>query len=137
MTRAAIEHSLPKMDASSAVYPTVRHVDNALIVAFHLPGCKSSAVLRFEAVTDWSYGDPNDEALAEHPFWGKGLRHYEFHKVQADEMGLTQYIATFHDGTLTVVANSVEVIQDRIQQKPWAAIDALFGDGKNIMLDVE
>src|SRR5262245_58117511 len=107
MAIALVNNTLPKMDASSAVYPTACVVGDSLVVAYHLPGCDGSAVIRFNGVNDWTYGPPNDEGLREHPLWGKGLRFYEFHEVQPHEGDAVQWIGTFHDGTLTVRAKSV------------------------------
>ena len=135
MDSALVNNTLPKMDASSAVYPTARVVGDSLVVAYHLPGCDTSAVIRFNGVKDWSYGYPNDEGLQEHALWGKGLTFYEFHEVQPSEGELVQWVGTFHDGTLTVRANSVEVLDEQVPSEPWAAIDARFGAGDNKVLD--
>lgn len=135
MRNVFVNDLLPKMDASSAVYPTARVVGDSLVVAYHLPGCEASAVIRFNGVTSWAYGYPNDEGLHQHPLWGKGLKFYEFHELQTPESSATQWIGTFHDGTLTVRAESVEVIDAHITSEPWAAIDARFGPGDNKVLD--
>jgi len=135
MAKVFINNTLPKMDASSAVLPTVRVVDDSLVVAYHLPGCDTSAVIRFIAVKEWAYGYPNDEGLREHPLWVYGLTFYEFHEVQPPEGEVSQWVGTFHDGTLTVQAKSVEVVDERVASKPWAAIDARYGAGDNKVLD--
>ena len=135
MNSALVNDTLPKMDASSAVYPTARVVGDSLIVAYHLPGCDTSAVIRFNGVNDWAYGYPNDEGLQEHPLWGKGLTFYEFHEVKPSEGDAIQWVGTFHDGTLTVRAKSVEVVNEQVASEPWAAIDARFGPGDNKVLD--
>src|SRR5688572_6872065 len=131
MADVVVNTTLPKMDASSAVYPTVRVVGNSLVVAYHLPDCETSAVIRFDGVKEWAYGYPNDEALHTHPLWGKGLTFYAFHEVQRPKDGMPQWIGTFHDGTLTVRATSVEVVDGHVASVPWAAIDARFGIGSN------
>ena len=123
------------MDASSAVNPTVRVVGDSVVVAYHLPRCNASAVIRFNGVKDWAYGHPNDEALQEHPLWGRGLTFYEFHQVRPSEGDVVQWIGTFHDGTLTVLAKSVEVVDGQIASEPVAAINARFGPGENKVLD--
>jgi hypothetical protein len=130
-----IDDSIPKMDASSAVYPTARLIGDSLIVAYHLPGCETCAVIRFNEVIDWTYGYPNDEGLHEHALWGKGLTFYEFHEVKCPEGGDKRWIGTFHDGTLTVRAKSVDVVDEQRGCAPWAAIEARFGPGVNIVLD--
>src|SRR4051794_39768113 len=120
MANVVVNHTLPKMDASSAVYPTARVVGDSLVVAYHLPGCDASAVIRFNGVKEWAYGYPNDEGLAEHPLWGKGLTFYEFHDVQPSEGDVVHWVGTFHDGTLTVRAKSVELVDEQVASKPWA-----------------
>lgn len=135
MTHAVVNMTLPKMDPSSAVFPTARVVGDALVVAYHLPGCESSAVIRFDEVKEWTYGEPNDEGLHQHPLWGQGLTPYAFHEVGPAEGGMLQYVGTFRDGTLAVRASSVEVIRDRVPLKPWAAINAQFGEGTSQILD--
>ena len=135
MADVEINETLPKMDASSAVFPTARVVGDSLVVAYHLPGCGASAVIRFHGVKDWAYGYPNDEGLHEHPLWGKGLTFYEFHKIESADGDVAQWIGTFHDGTLTVRAKSVETVDERVASKPWEAIDARFGEGANQVID--
>ncbi len=135
MPEVLVNGTLPKMDASSAVYPTARVVGDSLVVAYHLPGCETSAVIRFNSVEDWAYGYPNDEGLLEHPLWGKGLTFYEFHELQPPDGEVLQWIGTFHDGTLTVRAKSLEVVDEQVASKPWAALDARFGPGDNKVLD--
>jgi hypothetical protein len=135
MANALVNNTLPKMDVSSAVLPTARVVGDSLVVAYHLAGYHSSAVVQFNGVEDWAYGSPNDEGLEEHPLWGKGLTFYEFHKVQPADGEIVQWVGTFHDGTLTVRAQSVEVVVEHVALQPWAAIDARFGPGDNEVLD--
>lgn len=135
MAFARINNTLPKMSASSAVFPTARVVGDTLVIAYYLSSCDASAVIRFTGVEDWTYGYPNDEGLEEHPLWGKGLTFYEFHEVQPPEIDILQWIGTFHDGNLTVRAKSVEVIDEHVALAPWAAIDARFGSGDNKILD--
>jgi hypothetical protein len=135
MANALVNNTLPKMDVSSAVFPTARVVDDSLVVAYHLPGCDTSAVIRFNGVKEWAYGYPNDEGLQEHPLWGSGLTFYKFHEVRPADGDVVQWVGTFHDGTLTVRAKSVEVLDERVGFEPWAAIDARFGPGGNQVLD--
>jgi hypothetical protein len=96
---AMVDKRFPKMDASSAVSPTVRIVSDEVVLAYYLPGCDDSAVVIFRNVVKWRYGSPNDEGLASHPLWGHGLKFYEFHTV--DNM---KWLATFHDGLFEAVA---------------------------------
>jgi hypothetical protein len=130
-----VDERIPKMSASSAVFPTARIVGDALILAFHLPPLDSSAVIRFQRVSDWTYGPPNDEGLDSHPLWGRGITFYEFHISPADRNGKCCWIATFHDGTLTINAKTVEVLAALLPLEPWAAIDSVFGAGENRRLD--
>ncbi len=92
-------------------------------------------MIRFNGVREWAYGSPNNEGLHEHPLWGKGLTFYEFHEVAPAEGCMRQWVGTFHDRTLTVRAKSVEVIDERVALKPWAAIDGRFGAGDSRVLD--
>src|SRR5437879_4713698 len=94
-----VDTRFPAMDASSAVFPTIRTLGPDLALAYYLPGCEASAVVAFRNVSDWSYGEPNDEGLAFHPLWGRGLQPYEFHALQEDmQSGKTRWLGTFHDG---------------------------------------
>ena len=132
-----VTDSLPTMDASSAVFPTVRVIDDAMVLAYHRPGCDSSAVLRFSGVLEWYYGPPNDEGLPAHPMSRKGVTYYAFHQVHPAKNGRLRWIATFHDGTFIVRALAVETVCDEIGSRPWEAIDATHGEGVNQTLDAE
>jgi hypothetical protein len=123
------------MDSGSGVLPTARIVGDSLVVAYHLRGCDGSAAIRFYGVNDWAYGYPNDEGLQEHPLWGKGFTFHEFHELRLTASDVVQWIGTFHDGTLTVHAKSVEVVDEQVTSEPWTAIDARFGPGDNRILD--
>lgn len=125
-----VNDTLPKMSTSSAVYPTARVVGESLVIAYFLWASDNSAVIRFNGVKDWGYGYPNDEGLTEHPLWNKGLTSYEFHEVRPAEGDVCQWIGTFHDGTLTVRAKSVEVIDEQVELEPWTAIDARLAEYK-------
>ena len=132
-----IDPSIPEMSPDSAVFPTARQVESALYLAFYRPRCDVSVVLRFNGLRDWVYGYPNDEALDAHPLYGQGLEFYEFHRGPVGHFGERVWIATFHDGTLTVYAESVDVLSDDFSGAPWDAIDEQLGAGKNRVLDRE
>ncbi|KKK82283.1 hypothetical protein LCGC14_2804930 [marine sediment metagenome] len=139
--RAKRDKAFPLMDASSAVYPTVRELGTTLYLAYYLPGGEASALVSFSEVTDWSYGYPNDEGLQEHRFYGKGLRHYEFHRVvhpgpNAEPVRPYHWIATFHDGTFEIEAESWRTEASEIAESaPWKALDSLLAAGENKVLD--
>lgn len=138
MNRAHVGPLFPEMDASSAVSPTVRADGGALHVAYRLPGCSTCAVVTFTDVASWTYGEPNDEGLREHPLWGHGLTPYNFHEVDAvSAEDALCWVATFHDGTLEVTAGSrPTVVQARCNvSTPSDALNLAFGVGVNRDLD--
>lgn len=126
-----IDESIPRMGASSAVFPTVREIGRSLVLAYHVWAGDESAVLRFENVRDWSYGYPNDEGLDAHPLYGLGLEPYAFHVTPIACHGERAWVATFHEGTFTVFADAVEIITNRFAGSPSEAIDSTFGRGLN------
>jgi hypothetical protein len=75
-----------------------------------------SAVLRFDGVTWHHFGAPGDEGLHAHPLYSFGLRPYGFWEVLDSPQktdGKRYWIATFHDQTLEVVAESARVVTER------------------------
>jgi hypothetical protein len=94
-----------------------------------------SVVIRFDGVRDWGYGYPNDEGLSAHPMFDLGLTFYEFHRGQEGHWEERAWIGTFHDGTLTVYAKTVKVLDDRFKGTPSDAIDVHAGVGTNRSLD--
>lgn len=133
-----IDPLFPEMDPSSSVYPTVRVVGDSIHLAYHLPGCDDSAVVTFEGVKAWRYGEPNDEGLATHPLWGQGLTFYNFHQV-AREAGerIRRWIVTFHDGTLEISAAVQPIVRSaKVEDaSPSTALDRVLGPGRNEVLD--
>ena len=136
-TRVVVIDSLPAMDASSAVFPTVRVIDDVLVLSYHRPGCDSSAVVRFNGVSDWYYGPPNDEGLSAHAMRHRGVTYYSFHEVGPARAGLFRWVATFHEGTLIVRGRTVQTISREIASTPWEAIDATCGPGRSVVLDAD
>jgi hypothetical protein len=137
MNAVEVDSLFPLMDASSAVDPTVRITANILYLAFYLPGCRDSAVVRFAGVTSWSFGYPNDEGLAEHPFWGKGITFYNFHRCidGPTDLGSHRWIATFHDGTFEVTAAGVEIVTScQPATDPTSALTSVLGSGEGRLL---
>jgi hypothetical protein len=130
-----IDKTIPKMSASSAVSPTTRRVGNSLFLSFYGAGDRHSVVVRFDGVRDWGYGYPNDEGLDAHPMFGLGLTPYEFHRGHEGHYGERAWIGTFHEGTLTVYAASIEILDSRFQGTPLDAIDTYAGVGTNRSLD--
>ncbi len=66
--------------------------------------------------------------LDSHPLWKQGLKYYEFHVGQAGIHGERVWIGTLHDGTFTIFARSVEVLEADYPGAPKAAIQAALGD---------
>ena len=131
-----VERSLPAMDASSAVFPTVREIANSLVLAYYLaPDCDKSALVQFDEVGIWTYGYPNDEGLHQHPLYRNGLKYYEFHRIDSNDDYPFNWIATFHDGTLSLQASDVRVLEQSMALSPWELIDYQFGVGENRILD--
>jgi len=126
--RAAIVDDLfPHMDSSSAVGPTIRVDDGSLCLAYFLPDCQDSAVVRFTGVTAWYYGGPSDERLNTHGLWGKGLTFYNFHRATSTDVPQT-WVATFHDGTFEINATEAAVVSLRVNNaSPSAALNAILG----------
>jgi hypothetical protein len=121
------------MDASSAVFPTVRVESRDVALAYYLPGCDDSAIVIFRDVVTWGYGGPNDEGLHFHPLWGHGLTFYGFHSVGEIDDGDTKWLATFHDGVFEIVADRWEVVAEAVKDhSPSQALDAVLGPGDNI-----
>src|SRR2546423_827705 len=92
--------------------------------SFDHPGFQEKvAVLKFDSVTIFRFGYPNEEALAGHPLHEYGLKWYSFHIVEnsplIEELAsqnkvhsmnnpahwarLNHWIVTFHDETLEVI----------------------------------
>lgn len=138
MEIARVASIFPEMDASSAVFPTIRRVGDILHLAYYLPGCNDSAVVTFFGVTAWRYGLPNDEGLTSHPLWKRGVTFYNFHEIDQSELiNYRRWIATFHDGAFYVSATDQPAITaSKVTGKsPWEALDAVLGAGKNDVLD--
>jgi hypothetical protein len=126
----------PLMDSSSAVEPTVRLAESSLALAYFLPECQDSAVVQFIGLERWYFGTPSDERLNEHPLWNKGLEFYEFHQMQPQRKGQPSgWLASFHDGTLEVLAIAVQVRSPRLSGgSPASALNQLLGPGDNLTL---
>ena len=115
--------------------PTVKRQGSQLLVSYFARD-DAVAVLRFDDVRTYSFGPPNDEGLADHPLYALGLKPYAFFKVSS--LGSRQqrtpaasferyWIATFHDDTLEVHAQSAVVLtRDAQQQSPDEALAAFL-----------
>lgn len=138
MPTARPDPLFPEMDASSAVFPTVRVLDDVLHLAYYLPGCNDSAIVTFKGVSSWNYGEPNDEGLNTHPLWAHGLDFYTFHEVTPrPQDGRRQWIATFHDGTFEVLATGMPAVRaPRVEGcSPVEALSKVLGPGDAKVLD--
>jgi hypothetical protein len=76
------------------------------------------AVIKFEDVDWYHFGEPSDEKLHEHPLYEHGLTFYGFHEVEGSKRknreNQRHWIITFHDEILEVLGSSVELISGRI-----------------------
>jgi hypothetical protein len=130
---AEVDDLFPLMDASSGVSAALREEDGNLVIAYYLPECQDSAVVRFEDVSTWCYGGPSDERLSTHPLWGRGLTFYNFHRALTKD--LPCWVATFHDGTFEVAASRVSVLAARqVGAAPAAALASAVGPGNDVLL---
>jgi hypothetical protein len=129
-----VDPGIPLMSSSSDVAPTIRESGTTLHLAFRLPS-EDSALLSFVDVCDWHYGYPNDEALDAHPLCGLGLTPYNFHRTPVAHHGERAWIATFHDGTLTVFARDLKVVEAAHAGSPGDTIRTLIGEGPVRSLD--
>jgi len=122
---------------TGAPLPAIRKEGDCLWVAYvcrnpEFPGWDSGAaaqhpgfaiycaLLRFDGVTDYHFGAPNDERLHAHPLYPVGLSFYGFYEAHgtsrlAERKGKKHWIITFHDETLEVVADSAHVVSSRIE----------------------
>jgi hypothetical protein len=85
-------------------------------------------VIEFTGCRDVRFGGPNDEALAGHPLYGRGLQGYQAHEVVNSRWiehvitvnsvhpqhstalfdGLRHFVLLFHDETLEALATGIE-----------------------------
>ena len=134
-----VDGTAPEMSPSSDVTPTVRESSETLYLAYRRSPRAARedacAVIRFVGVCDWHYGYPNDEGLDAHPLYGLGLKSYEFHVTPVANHGERAWVATFHDGTLTVFARAMDVLAAAQPGDPPSAIRSLLGDGPTRRLD--
>lgn len=134
-----VDSTVPRMACSSDVAPTVRASGDTLHLAYRVSHDVSSrdvcAVIRFLGVRDWHQGYPNDEALDSHPLHGHGLEQYQFHVSSVATHGERAWVATFHDGTLTVYADRMEVLATVQANDPPNALRAVLGAGPTQGLD--
>lgn len=136
-----VDSSVPRMSSASDVAPTLCQSGDTVHLAYRIPcpasGQDTSAVVRFAGVRGWHYGYPNDEGLDAHPLYGHGLRPYEFHVTPVSHHGERAWVATFHDGTLTLFAASLDVVAPAFRGDPASAIRSLLGDAPARNLDGE
>jgi hypothetical protein len=114
----------PQPDAG-APSPLVIADDTRLFVRYITQNDKI-AVIHFPLCSIFTFGSPNDEALAGHPLHGRGLEHYSAHRVESSSWiallerrnavhpshdkkrfleNKRHFIFTFHDSTLECVVN--------------------------------
>jgi hypothetical protein len=109
--------------------PCVFSTEFELAVAYGTNLHREFAVVRFLGLEQFTFGYPNDEALAPHPLYGAGLRHYAFWEVtnspviaalsKANREAFAasspfatsrHWVATFKDSTLEVIAETAEFV---------------------------
>jgi hypothetical protein len=86
-----------------------------------------SALLRFDGVSDYHFGAPNDERLHTHPLYATGLGVYGFYEARCTDRlsgreEKRHWIITFHDETLEVVADSAHVVSSKIAGEDTHAV---------------
>lgn len=88
-----------------------------------------AAVVRFQRVIDYRHAAINEHGLRKEHRYGDLLRSYDFHEVIGSPetqswrlLGARHWVVSFHDTTLDVKAESVDVVADRVAQKPLQAL---------------
>ena len=101
----------------------VTDCDNAWI-AYEVAHCDEPtyAVIKFAGLIDIHLSPINDEGLGEHPYASTGLRCYTFHElIDTDvttrwaSIGGRQFVITFKDVTIDVIASSPSVVATDIR----------------------
>jgi hypothetical protein len=116
--------------------PEIFADDSSLSIAYLTADGKCAAI-HFPLCSIFTFGSPNDEALAGHPLYGKGLQFYSVHRVDNSSwIGLLErrnsvhprhdpkafledkrhYIFTFHDSTLECVVTEGKWWKPEIQE---------------------
>jgi hypothetical protein len=132
---AKVCSDIPKITASS-ISPAVRRSGSVTWVSYLLATEETAyAILRFDGVESFSFGYPNDEGLDDHPLFGRGLEPYELHEVAGGKGGKRYFIATFHDGTLEMIAQGYSVEAKRIEaDDARTALKQALGPGPSEVL---
>lgn len=107
----------------------VTFADDTSLFVRYFTDTDKVAVIHFPLCLIFTFGSPNDEALAGHPLYGKGLEFYSPHRVENSSWiadlerrnavhsrhdrqrfldGKRHYIFNFHDSTLECVDNEGE-----------------------------
>jgi hypothetical protein len=122
--RAILIPDWPQPDGGAPSPVTVAD-DSALFVRY-LTDTGKIAVIHFPLCSIFTFGAPNDEVLAGHPLYSKGLKFYSIHRVENSSWiaalerrnavhsrhdrqrfleDKKHFIFTFHDSTLECVIN--------------------------------
>ena len=125
----------PQPDAGAPM-PEVFADDTSLSLTY-LTAAGKYAAIHFPLSSIFTFGAPNDEVLAGHPLYGKGLQFYSVHRVEDSSWLLElerrnsghprhdrsrfledkrHYIFTFHDSTLECVVNEGKWWKPEIQE---------------------
>jgi hypothetical protein len=132
--------NVPQMD-TGAPLPILMQTEQGCCLAYLCRSAKAAAesvaIINFEDTLASYFGEPNDEALAGHPLYDRGLSSYSAfevtgsswiralenanraHRLHSPESyaGLRHFIWTFHDSTFECVASDygVETIRGSIE----------------------
>jgi hypothetical protein len=114
----------PKPDGGAPMPQTI--ADDTSLFVRYVTHEEKVAVIYFPLCSVFMFGSPNDEALAGHPLYGRGLEYYSAHRVENsawiqllerrnsvhpshDKKRFLEdkkhFIFTFHDSTLECVVN--------------------------------
>ena len=133
---------------AGAPHPSIRIAGDTLWVAYvcsnpEFPGWDGdapldhpgfavwSALLQFNGVQEYHLGAPNDERLHTHPLYFAGLSYYRFYEAIGTNKLKTasakrHWLATFHDETLEVIADSALVLRTKIDGEDTQSIVKTF-----------
>ena len=122
--RAIVLSEWPLPDVGAPMPVTV--ADDCSLFVRYFTNTGKVAVVHFPLCSVFTFGSPNDEALAGHPLYGRGLEFYAVHRVENSSWiarleqqnsvhphhekkwfleNKKHFVFTFHDSTLECVVN--------------------------------
>jgi hypothetical protein len=141
----------PQME-TGAPMPTIIADGRNLFVAYFVASSANAAsdedsyaVIRFSGVLQHTFGYPNEDAMAHHPLYKRGLQAYAFNEIthsphvnaiaernsaiftnsKSHILSCKHWIVTFHDETLEVVGDKAECLGTTLADSPYDAIAML------------